>query len=123
MRLIKFNKLETKDYNYVNRHLQKAGFKPRKVAWIIFVKAIVMHSLQKKSWRYISKIFNVNHIILHTFYKNYTKNNEILKILHLFVDRWIIVYLGENEAFSYSELTNSSSIINLTKKKLEISLM
>jgi len=53
MWLIRTNKITTKDYNKISRVFKKIGFFPRRLSPIIFVKALLYHKLQNKSWRAI----------------------------------------------------------------------
>lgn len=116
--LVRINKINTKDYNYVARVFKKIGFVPRTITPIIFIKALFYHTLQKKSWRSISLLLNCNHIALHSFYTNYWNNKEIKKIFHHFCEARVIVFIGENKTFSCDDLDNKEYFLKLTKDEL-----
>lgn len=118
MWLIRLNKLTTKEYNLVARAFKKMGFFPRKITGIIYIKALLFHLLQKKSWRGISVLLNCNYIILHSFYSKYKNSGEINKIFHAFAESRIIVFVAEKKHFSNDELDNSIEFLKLTKGEL-----
>jgi hypothetical protein len=120
MWLIRLNKLTTKEYNLVTRVLKKIGFFPRKISGIIYIKALLFHLLQKKSWRSISILLNCNYIILHNFYSKYKNSGEITKIFHAFAESRIIVYVGEKKTFTNEDLDNSLEFLKLTKTELNL---
>ncbi len=122
MWIIRYQKITSSDYNYVNRILKKSSFIPRKFSWVILLKATISHILQRKSWRNLSKEFWVWHIALFNFYNFIKEKQELEIIFHRFIDRRIILFLGEKPIIKQDYLDNSDEIISLTKKALEIKL-
>lgn len=118
MWIIRLNKLTTKEYNQVSRTLIKLWFHTRKTSWITYIKALLFHILQQKSWRNISLLLNCNYIALHSFYSKYKNSPEIKKIFHTFAEARIIVFIEENKHFTNNELDNSDKFLKLTKSKL-----
>ncbi len=119
MWLIRTNKITTKDYNKISRVFKKIGFFPRRLSPIIFVKALLYHKLQNKSWRAIWTLLNCNCIGLHWFCSKYKDNPEITKIFHAFAESRIIVFVGENKHFTNIELDNSETYLKLTLNELD----
>ncbi|MDD3302589.1 MAG: hypothetical protein PHN31_03460 [Candidatus Gracilibacteria bacterium] len=119
MWIIRFHKLQTKDYNYINRKLKKCGFYSRKHSPILFIKAISYNIIEKKSWRNISQKIGINHIILYKFYTNHIKTLEINEIFHYLIDTRIIAFIGEKKSFNLEEIDNTTNFLQLTKKELE----
>ncbi len=122
MRIIRFQKITTSDYNYVNRLLKKSWFIPRKFSWIILLKATILHRLQKKSWRVLSKEFSVWHIALFNFYSFIKNKPELEIILHRFISNRIILFVGEKQVIKKDYLDNSEEVIILTKRELKTKL-
>ena len=118
MWLIRFHLLQTKDYNYINRKLKKCGFFSRKIPSIIYIKAIILYLLEKKSWRIISEKLWVSHIQLFKFYSNYKNYPELENIFHYLADQRIIVYLWEEKKFNIEEIDNTLKFLKLTKTEL-----
>lgn len=94
-------------------------FFPRRISSIVFVKAMFYHKLQKKSWRSIWALLNTNHIALHSFYNNYSKKEEIIKIFHYFCDAKVIVFVGDKKHFSIDEIDNTDYFYKLTIQELK----
>jgi len=118
MWILRFHRLESRDYNAIARILKKSGFSPRSIPPIVFAKALIFHEIEKKSWRIIAGIFGVSHIALYKFYENFSKTPEYEKIFHLFLNRRIIVYVGEKKTFSQDDLDNSEEFYSLTKERI-----
>nr|MDD3720562.1 hypothetical protein [Candidatus Gracilibacteria bacterium] len=118
MWIIRFQNLKTKDYNYINRKLQKLGFFTRKLSGIVFIKASIYHIIEKKSWRDISTKLGVNHIQLFKFYSNYKNSNELLEIFHYLSDNKVIAYIGDNKRFNLNDIDNNEEFLKLTKKQI-----
>jgi len=119
MWIIQFQKIKPRDYNFISRLLKKSWFISRRIPDIVLVKSIIIHILQKKSWRFIANNFWVSHIALFNFY-NFIKEKEELKIIfHEFIDRRILLYISENKQYSNEYLDNNEEIIKLTKIELE----
>lgn len=118
MRIIRFDKLETKDHNYIKRHLHKAWFNPKKIAPAIFVKSCIIHIFQKKSWRHISKNFGLNHIVLYNFYNCYKENIEFENILVKLIENWIILYLDDLKNFSVENINEEKIKKSLFEMKI-----
>ena len=116
MWIIRFDKFNTKDYNFIKRHLNKAWFNPKKIAPVIFIKACIMHTFQNRSWRHISNTFNLNHIVLYNFYNSYKNTKELKIILDKLVDNWVILFLDELKSFNFKNI--DQTIIDNTKKKM-----
>lgn len=119
MWIIRFHKIKPRDYNYVARELKKAGFIPRKITPILFIKAAIYHKLQKKSWRNTAERLNTRHVYLFNFYKNIQDSNVLDTIFHKFADRRIIVYVGNTKTFTEHDLDNSQDFLQLTKQQLQ----
>ena len=119
MWLIRTHKLQPKDYNYIKRVFDKIWFFPKRISWIIFVKALFFHILQKKSWRNIATILNCSHLAIYNFFSNYKKYDEIKEIFFYFSDRRIIVFIEDKKTFSNDDLDNNDDFLEGTKKELE----
>ncbi len=119
MWIIRFHKLESKDYNFASRALKKMWFSPRKISPICFIKALFFHELQKKSWRAIWNLLWVNYIVLYNFYNKNYDNPLIKKIFYYFLETRIIVFVWEKKSFSNKELDSSYDFYLLTKKEID----
>lgn len=120
MWIIRFQKLQTKDYNYINRKLKKCWFITRKNPPILFIKALIYNLLEKKSWRFISTKIWINHILLFKFFSNYTKQPEIKEIFHYLADIRVIAYVWEKKNFNLNDIDNTDHFLKLTKNELDI---
>jgi len=118
MWILRFHRLEPRDYNTIARLLKKSGFSPRSIAPIVFAKALIYKKIQKKSWRKIAELFGVSHIALYKFYEHFSQTLEFEKIFHVFLERRIIVYVGEKRYFSQDDLDNSQELYDLTRERL-----
>jgi len=119
MWIIRFQHITPAQYNLVSRYCKKQGFFPRQTSAIVFVKASIIHLLQKKSWRNISTQFWVSHIQLHSFYSKHKQNSDFLKIFHAFARARIIVFTGNNKQFNNDQLENSNEFLKLTLAQLD----
>ncbi len=119
MWIIRFQYITPAQYNLVSRYCKKQGFFPRQTPAIVFVKAFILHLIQKKSWRAISNQFWVNHIQLHSFYSKHKQNKEFLKILHAFAKARIIVFTADTKQFNNDQLDNSKQFLKLTLARLD----
>lgn len=120
MWILRFHKIETKDYNYIKRVFDKMWFSPKKNSGIIFVKALFLHTLYWKSWRKISEILDCNHILLFNFFNKYKFFSEIKEIFFYFAERKIIIYIPENiKNFSNFDLDENKLFLENTKKELK----
>ncbi len=119
MWIVRFQKIEPRDYNTCARLLKKSGFIPRRISPIIFVKALIMHFIEKKSWRRVAWELSVSHIALYKFYQEFSQKEEYRKIFHVFAERRIIVFIGENKSFTSNDLDNNEELYLLTVKELE----
>ncbi len=123
MWIIRFQNITSSDYNYINRVLKRACFFPKKFSCIILFKATIIHVLKRKSWRSLQKEFWINYITLYNFY-NSIKNKEVfLQIFHRFINKRIILFVGEKRLITKEYLDNSKDIIILTKRELESKLL
>ena len=118
MWLIRLNYLTTKEYNLISRVFNKIWFFPKKISPIIFIKALFLHYLQKKSWRNIAINLNCNYIALFNFYSKYWKSHEIQELFHTFWDRNIIVFIDNTKNFSSNDL-NSEIFKKITKIEID----
>lgn len=119
MWIIKFQNIKPRDYNFLSRLLKKSWFISRRISDLVLVKWVIIHIIQKKSWRFIANNFWVSHIALFNFY-NFIKEKEELKIIfHEFIDRRILLYISENKQYSNDYLDKDLGIIDLTKIELE----
>jgi hypothetical protein len=118
MWIIRWQLLDTSDYNFITRELKKNNFIPRKIPPILFVKASIIHICQKKSWRKIASEYNTNHIYLYNFYQNFKNSKSLEIILHRFIDKRILLYIDEKKHFNSLFLDNNIEIIKLTKDTL-----
>lgn len=119
MWIIRFQKLESKDYNYISRRLLKAWFKARKLSPILFIKALIYNKLQKKSWRQISDILWVNHIVLFNFYKTYFVSPEVKEIFNHLAKNKVIIYFWDNRIIKKSDLEIDNNFLLETLRELE----
>ena len=119
MWIIRNNKITTKHYNQVSRAFNKIWFYPRTISHMIFIKALFLYYLEKRSWRNISNKLNCNYIALFNFNKKYYKNEEIYKIFQSFATDKIIIYIKENESFSYEQIDNTNKYLKLTFNELK----
>lgn len=120
MWLIRLHKIQTKDYNYIKRVFEKLWFQPRKTAWIIFIKALFFHILQKKSWRNVWDLLDCNHIIIYNFFCSYKSNPEIKNIFKYFANRRIIVFIKKDvKYFSNDDLDKNEIFLNNTNFEIE----
>lgn len=120
MWIFRFQKLKPKDYNYIKRVFDKIWFFPKKISWIIFIKALFFHILQKKSWRKISEILSCNHIVLFNFYNKFKDNSEIKNIFLYFAEKRIIIFVDEKiKTFTNKDLDENIIFLENTKKELE----
>ncbi|RKW22388.1 hypothetical protein D8B46_05495 [Candidatus Gracilibacteria bacterium] len=119
MWIIRLHKLESKDYNYIKRVFEKIGFSPRKTATIVFVKALFLHLLQKKSWRNIATELNCSYLSIFSFYSIYRENIELKNIFKYFARRRIIVFVGKVKYFSNEDLEQSEEFFKLTIRELK----
>ncbi len=119
MWIIQIHKLKTKDYNYTKRALEKIGYRPRKVAWIILIKALFFHVLENKSWRALWKMLNTNYLTLYHFYTEYKKHPNLKNIFHHFAERWIIVYIGNKKSFHLATLLNNPEQLIITQQEID----
>lgn len=122
MWIIRFHLIKPAHYNLVARYCKKQWFFPRRIPSIIFVKSFISHVLEKKSWRTISSQYNLHHIQLYNFYIKHKNNQDFQKILHTFAKARIIVFIEEKNQFNNHELDNSSELLKLTLKELDIIL-
>ena len=106
MWIIRLNLLTTREYNLIARTFKKIRFVPKRIPPIIFIKALLFHYLQKKSWRNISSNLNCNYIALFNFYSKYWKSPEIKELFHTFWDRDIIVFIWNSTHFYINDLNN-----------------
>lgn len=119
MWIIRFQNIKPRDYNFLSRLLKKSWFISRRIPDIVLVKWVIIHIIQRKSWRIIANNFWVSHIALFNFY-NFIKEKEELKIIfHEFIDRRILLYINENKQYSNEYLDKDLGIIDLTKIELE----
>lgn len=120
MWIIRFQKIKTKDYNFVKNIFRKMWFFPKNTKEIAFIKAIFFHLLQWKSWRAIWKLLWIeNHLIFYKFYVKYKNNPDFEKIFHHFSDSKVIVFIGEKKTFSNDDLDNSLEFELLTKNEIK----
>lgn len=120
MWIIRFQKLETKDYNTIARIFKKAGFSPRRISPIVFAKALVLHEIQKKSWRMLSQHLGVSHVALFKLFQDISTQKDLYeKIFHVFTQSKSIVYIGETKTFTQDDLDNSETFSLLTKAELQ----
>ena len=119
MWIIRLHKLESKDYNYIKRVFEKIWFSPRKTATIVFVKALFLHLLQKKSWRTIATELNCSYLSIFSFYSIYRENIELKNIFKYFARRRIIVFVGKVKYFSNEDLEQSEEFFKLTIRELK----
>lgn len=119
MWLIRFHKLEPRDYNMISRQLEKAWFSSRKISPIIFIKSSIEHLINKKSWRQISNNLPYSHIPLYNFYNKFKKSPEFLKILFTLVQRRIILNIEGKKQISEHEINNSPEVLELTLSTLK----
>jgi len=110
--------LETNDYNFVARELKKNGFIPRKVAPMVFIKASILHICEKRSWRNIASELGCEHIYLYNFYQNFKNTDNLKTIFHRFIDKRVLLYIGEKKHFNRDFLNNNPELIQLTKQAL-----
>ncbi len=120
MWIIRFQKLQTKDYNYINRKLANLWFYTRKLSWVLLIKASIYHIIEKKSWRCISNKLWVNHIQLFKFYSNYNNSLEFKEIFHYLIDTKVLAYIPDNKSFNLNDIDNTNEFLKLTKNQLEI---
>jgi hypothetical protein len=120
MWIIRFQKLQTKDYNYINRKLANLWFYTRKLSWVLLIKASIYHIIEKKSWRCISNKLWVNHIQLFKFYSNYNNTLEFKEIFHYLIDNKVLAYITDNKSFNLNEIDNTDYFLKLTKNQIEI---
>ena len=118
MWIIRLHKLESKDYNYIKRVFEKIWFSPRKTATIVFVKALFLHLLQKKSWRNIATELNCSYLSIFSFYSIYRENTELKNIFKYFARRRVIVFVGKVKYFSNEDLEQSEEFFKLTIREL-----
>lgn len=119
MWILRFHKLQTKDYNHIKRVFEKIWFNSR-LSSIIFVKALFLHSLEKKSWRKIWEFLGCNYLLLYNFYNKYQKNSEIEKIFYYFSERKIIIFIDKNiKNFSNTDLDENEIFLENTKNELK----
>lgn len=118
MWILRFNKIKTKDYNYIKRVFDKIWFFP-KTSWIIFIKALFLHILQKKSWRNIALNLNCSHLIIFNFFHKYKDFPEIKKIFLYFAKRKIIIFLDKDlKNFSNKDLDENEIFLENTKNEI-----
>jgi hypothetical protein len=119
MWIIRFQKLNPRDYNSISRILKKAGFSPRRISPIVFAKALILHKIQKKSWRVLSQYFGVSHVALFKLFQEISPQKELYdKIFHTFSSSKSIVYIGDIKVFTQDDLDNSEHFSLLTKTEL-----
>jgi len=120
MWIIRFQKLKTKDYNYINRKLANLWFFTRKLSWVLLIKASIYHIIEKKSWRCISSKLGVNHIQLFKFYSNHKNTPEFKEIFHYLIDSKVLAFIPDNKSFILSDIDNNIEFLKLTKNQIEI---
>lgn len=114
MWLIRFHKLEPRDYNMISRKLEKAWFSSRKISPIIFIKSSIEHLLLKKSWRQIASNFPHSHIPLYNFFNNFKSSREFHEILFTLCERRIILNIEGKKSISQEDINNSTELLKLT---------
>lgn len=119
MWLIRFHKLEPRDYNMISRKLEKAWFSSRKISPIIFIKSSIEHLFMKKSWRQIASQLPYSHIPLYTFYSNFKDNTEFKEILFTLCERRIILNIEGKKTISQAEINNSQELLKLTLTRIK----
>ena len=119
MWLIRFHKLEPRDYNMISRNLEKAWFSSRKISAIIFIKSAIEHLLLKKSWRQIANNFPHSHIPLYNFYNNFKNTSEFHKILFTLAERRIILNIEGIKIITQDDINNNSDVLKLTLSSLK----
>jgi len=119
MWLIRFHKLEPRDYNMISRQLEKAWFSSRKISPIIFIKSSIEHIIHKKSWRKIASNLPYSHLPLYNFYNKFKNTPEFNKILFTLIHRRIILNIEGKKQISEHEINNSEELIKLTLMSLK----
>jgi hypothetical protein len=119
MWLIRFHKLEPRDYNMISRQLEKAWFSTRKISPIIFIKSSIEHILNKKSWRQISNNLPYSHIPLYNFYNKFKNTPEFSQILFTLANRRIILNIKGKNNVSQEYINNSEELLELTLTHLK----
>jgi hypothetical protein len=123
MWIIRFQKLKTKDYNYINRKLTNLWFFTRKLSGVLLIKASIYHIIEKRSWRNISNKLWVNHIQLFKFYSTYKNTKEFNEIFHYLINSKVLAYIPDNKSYILSDIDNNPEFIKLTKNQIEIIFM
>lgn len=118
MWLIRFNKLESRDYNMISRQLEKAWFSGRKISPVIFIKSSIEHIFNKKSWRQISTQLPCSHLALYNFYNKFKNTPEFSKILFTLAHRRIILNIKGKKTLNQEDLLNNTQILELTLSRL-----
>lgn len=118
MWLIRFHKLEPRDYNMISRQLEKAWFSSRKISPIIFIKSSIEHIINKKSWRQIANPLPYSHIPLYNFYHKFKNTHEFSQILFTLANRRIILNIKGKKQLSEDEINNSNELLELTLEAL-----
>lgn len=119
MWLIRFHKLEPRDYNMISRRLEKSWFSSRKISPIIFIKSSIEHILLKKSWRQISSNLPYSHISLYKFYNNFKNKSEFQEILFTLCKRRILLNIEGKKQISEDDINNSVEVLKLTLSDLK----
>ncbi len=118
MWILRFGKLQSKDYNKITRLIKKSGFHTRRIPDIIYAKALVIHTLQKRSLRNIAQELSVSHIGLHKFFISIKKTPEYSKIFHVFLEARATLYVEDTRYFTQDDLDNSEQIYSLTENSI-----
>lgn len=110
MWILRFHLLQPKDYNKIERVCKKHGFVSRTHSSLVYCKACVKHTTQKDSWRSLSREFHIDHAALAKFYTQAKYSGLLREIFHIFIDRKIALYIGQNKTITSEELDNSRKI-------------
>lgn len=119
MWIVRFHKLQTKDYNKITRLIKKSWFTTRRIAPIIYGKSLVRHVIQKRSLRNVVGEFSISHIALHKFIHFIQDKKEYEKIFHVFLEARTILYIDNPRSFTQHDLDNSEEIYILTTEVLK----
>jgi hypothetical protein len=91
------------------------GIIERKTSNIVLMKAVLLHVFQKKSWRRVGWELGISHVTAFQFYRDIYEQEELKKVLVYFIERKIVLYLGEEKNIT-KEYLESDEII---KKSLD----
>ncbi|MFZ2255858.1 MAG: hypothetical protein WAW59_08400 [Patescibacteria group bacterium] len=94
MWLLRFHLVETRDYNKIDRIVARTGYISHNLSTMVLVKGILLHVLQKKSWRQAGAELKVSYTALYQFAQFFESREEKKELLSYLIERKIALYIA-----------------------------